>query len=358
MLETYLTYNTILLCGVLISSIICFINSGKGVVYLLLFMALFIPAAIRYGVGLDFFNYVDIFNNPEYYQGQIEIGFYLIVKILSTTGFGYQALFVLCSALTVIFFMLSIERDSAWASVLIFICTLYLSSYCLLRQALAVSILMYSCRLWINDKKLNSIIIMLIACSMHYSAILFAPLLIASSVFRLTTLRTLFIMGFISIFVFALHGVDLIFNNEMFLNSKYGSYVSSGFNKETQIGTGVGVIIQILIPVSVALMANRILEINNRYNIVIFTTTAFFASYLLATQVYIFGRMADVFSFSLVFAAPILLRSAKSNISKIVFVGMICLYVPVMQATIANNNFKANELSGSGLGISVMLPTY
>ncbi|MBB7218040.1 EpsG family protein, partial [Escherichia coli] len=166
------------------------------------------------------------------------------------------------------------------------------------------------------------------------------------------TFRALLIMILISIFVFVLNGVSLIFNNELFLSSKYGSYVSSGFNKETQIGSGIGVLIQILIPIAIAMMTNEILNINKRYSIVIFAIIAFFASYLLATQVYIFGRMADVFSFSLVFAAPILLRTAKSNISKIVFAGMICLYVPVMQATIANNNFKDNEISGSGLGIS------
>lgn len=352
MVETYLTYNTILLGGVLISTLIGLVNRGKCTVYLILFMFMFIPAAIRYGVGLDYFNYVDIFNNPDYYQGQIEIGFYLIVKTLSVIGFGYQSLFVLCSALTLFFFIKSIEKESAWASTLIFICTLYLSSYCLLRQALAVSILMYSCRLWIDNNKSKSILLILLACSMHYSAMLFVPIILVSSIFRITTFRALLIMAFMSIFVFVLGGVNLIFNNELFLNSKYGYYVSSGFNKETQIGSGIGVLIQVIIPISIAIMANKILAINNRYNIVILTTTAFFASYLLATQVYIFGRMADVFSFSLVFAAPILLRSAKSNISKIVFVGMICLYVPVMQATIANNNFKANELSGSGLGIS------
>ncbi|MEF6517220.1 EpsG family protein [Escherichia coli] len=352
MFETYLTYNTILICGVLISSIIRLINQGKNAAYLILFMILFIPAAIRYGVGLDFFNYVDIFEYPDHYQGQIEIGFYFIVKSLSVLGFGYQSLFVLCSALTLFFFIKSISAENAWASTLIFICTLYLSSYCLLRQALAVSILMYSCRLWIDNNKPKSILFILLACSMHYSAILFAPIVLASTAFRITTFRALAIMILMSIFVFVLHGIDFIFSNELFLNSKYGSYVSSGFNKETQIGSGIGILIQMMIPISIAIMTNRILAINNRYNIVIFTTIAFFASYLLATQVYIFGRMTDVFSFSLVFAGPILLESAKSKLSKIVFAGMICLYVPVMQATIANNNFKANEISGSGLGIS------
>lgn len=352
MIETYLTYNTILLGGVLISTFIGLVNRGKCTVYFILFMFMFIPAAIRYGVGLDYFNYVDIFNNPDYYQGQIEIGFYLIVKTLSVIGFGYQSLFILCSALTLFFFIKSIEKESAWASTLIFICTLYISSYCLLRQALAVSILMYSCRLWIDNNKSKSILLLVLACLMHYSAMLFVPIILVSSIFRITTFRALLIMAFMSIFVFVLGGVNLIFNNELFLSSKYGYYVSSGFNKETQIGSGIGVLIQVIIPISIAIMANKILAINNRYNIVILTTTAFFSSYLLATQVYIFGRMADVFSFSLVFAAPILLRSAKNNLSKIVFIGMICLYVPVMQATIANNNFKDNELSGSGLGIS------
>ncbi|ENJ3506834.1 EpsG family protein [Salmonella enterica] len=352
MIETYLTYNTILLCGILISLAIGFVNKGKYTVYLMLFMALFIPAALRYGVGLDFFNYVDIFNRPDYYQDNIEIGFYLIVKSLSILGFGYQYLFVICSALTIFFFILSIDKSSAWASSLVFICTLYLSSYCLLRQILAVAILMYSCRLWIDDKKIKSIIFILLACSMHYSAVLFIPIVIVSSIFKLTTYRALFIMVFITMFVFALHGVDLIFNNKIFLNSKYGSYVSSSFNKETDIGSGIGVIIQMMMPISVAIMSNKILALNKKNNIVIFTTIAFFASYLLATQVYIFGRMADVFSFSLIFAAPLLLKSARSKLSKIAFIGIIILYVPLMQATIKNNNYNNNELSGSGLGIA------
>ncbi|MBB7221573.1 EpsG family protein, partial [Escherichia coli] len=129
MIETYLTYNTILLGGVLISTLIGLINRGRGTMYLTLFMSLFIPAAIRYGVGLDFFNYVDIFEFPDYYRGQIEIGFYLIVKALSSLGLGYQSLFILCSALTLFFFIKSMDKENAWASTLIFICTLYLSSY-------------------------------------------------------------------------------------------------------------------------------------------------------------------------------------------------------------------------------------
>ncbi|MCS2168272.1 EpsG family protein [Scandinavium manionii] len=351
MLETYTVYNIILIFGVLVSAALSIKNDWKRTTNIVIFAILFIPAALRFGVGLDYFNYVDIFNHIDNYQGRIEIGFYAIVKILTVLGFGYQSLFVVCSALTIYFYIKSIRHDSAWTSTLVFVSTLYLTSYCLLRQALAVSIIMYCTKLWVDNKRNKTWFFILIACTMHYSVILFVPVLMASSLIKMSTSKAIAVMCFIVVFVFLLNGVDLVFNNQFFINSRYGTYITSSYNKETEIGSGMGILIRLLVPISVSLLASKILALNPRNNIIICSSLAFFISYLLATQIYIFGRMSDVFSFSVILAAPLLIQLSRTVYTKLIASGVILLYILVMQATIANNHFDVNERAGSGLGI-------
>src|SRR5690554_4211706 len=78
-MATVLFYNFIVL-----SSTFFVWLSEKGRTYVdrwvllwIAFLIVFVPSAIRYGVGTDFFNYVDIYENLENYTW-MEQGFYFI----------------------------------------------------------------------------------------------------------------------------------------------------------------------------------------------------------------------------------------------------------------------------------------
>lgn len=94
-MTTVIFYNFILL-----SSTFFVWLSEKGRTYLdrwvLLFIAfliIFMPSALRYGIGADYFNYLEIYQNPsllEFYKNKHEYGFYYINKFLRSVDAHFQ----------------------------------------------------------------------------------------------------------------------------------------------------------------------------------------------------------------------------------------------------------------------------
>jgi hypothetical protein len=158
-------------------------NSG-----LFLFLGLLPPillAAMRYGVGTDFFNYLGIFYGlrnrslAEIFQSvDNEGGFGLLMKIASGLGgiewfYGLSALCVLLPA------ALAFKRDYAdypmglmW---FFFLLSTYMVSFNIMRQSIAVAIVLYAARYLFQNNLKRFLITVCIAGLFHFSAIVFAP---------------------------------------------------------------------------------------------------------------------------------------------------------------------------------------
>ncbi len=352
MAETYILYNLILLSTAFFAHISNLAKNGKAIFICIVFFILWLPSATRINTGADFPTYVDMYRNPDFWHGQIEFGFYYLIEFLRYLGLDEQSLFIVTSGIVAFFFVKAIKTSDIFLSSIIYVATIYISSYCVIRQMMAVTILMYSCRLWIENKKTKSSIILLLAFSFHYSMILFAPLVIAAEFLAVKRTKAIILMACTLIFVFALNGVDLILNSSIFAQSKYSYYLNSSFIKGGAVGSGLGVLVKVSIPLMCVYLSNRILAENKRNNILIYSAIAYAMTTLLATQVYIFIRLADVFSFAPVMCAPLVYRCSKTTIGKLSVIGVVLIYILMLNHSIATNTLSENKRIGSGPGIS------
>lgn len=155
----------------------------KAIYLLFVFLSglpLFLVSAFRYRLGTDYmFTYVPqfyriLFNDKNHYS----FGFYLINKLVILFTQDPTWLFILCAAIFIYFVYNSIYKNSPYPvlSIVLLLVTghffLYLN---LMRQYVAMAILLFSIQYVVNRKMMHFIICILIASSIHLSALVFIP---------------------------------------------------------------------------------------------------------------------------------------------------------------------------------------
>ncbi|EFJ2725119.1 O118/O151 family O-antigen polymerase, partial [Escherichia coli] len=138
MVEGFVIYNSI----VLLALLFCYLKRFFLPRYftVCLFLVLWVPLALRYGIGRDYFSYIEIYKNVLVARDGIELGFYYINYILAYFNFHYQYLFALSSFITVYFCVKSFDRDYTLVSIILFCALIYLQAFSIIRQMIAVSL--------------------------------------------------------------------------------------------------------------------------------------------------------------------------------------------------------------------------
>lgn len=149
------------------------------------FLVSLLPSALRYGIGTDYFyTYVPYFRWIGNGQKEFgEVGFNLINKLIYNCTEDYRVLFFVTSFIILFLIYKSIWENSEnifQSILLIFIGQFYFYSMNLVRQAIAMSIIVYSFK-YIKEKNiLKTIISILIATLFHNSALIMIPILLIS----------------------------------------------------------------------------------------------------------------------------------------------------------------------------------
>jgi hypothetical protein len=137
-------------------------------------------SGIREDVGYDFKNYISFY----LFNSAPEFGFNLVNKGLKTLGFNYHAMFFLYSLVTIVLVCKGIEQYTSHAKIAfllyILIPGLYLNSFSIVRQSVAIAILFYGYRFLHNKKIGRYIIVALTATSFHYSSLFSIPFFLLS----------------------------------------------------------------------------------------------------------------------------------------------------------------------------------
>ena len=206
----------------------------KITAYVLSGLSFFIVSAIRYDVGTDYlFRYA-----PDYIKmgqgidiGNLEIGYKIIAWICLLITKDYAIIFAVTSAIIIGLTFYTICKESPYPalSVLIYFCAgFYFHSLNLMRQYLAISVLLFSYKYLIDKKYIYFGISVIIAGSLHSIGIIFAIalLLCDREVFDLK--RTIIVSLVLFIFgKFVWHYiVDLIINH-----TRFAVYIGSKFDK-------------------------------------------------------------------------------------------------------------------------------
>lgn len=161
---------------------LCFFGSiyRNKIFLILIFFILTVFSGFRFYVGVDYVNYVKIFDGVEGY-GSREFGFSIILNFFHLIGATSQLMF-LSLAVVMQFFVYKIIRRydySVWTSVLIYYCIspFYIATFNGTRQYIAIAVFIWALK-FIEQRDLVKYIISLLLAGFffHGSVLIFIPL--------------------------------------------------------------------------------------------------------------------------------------------------------------------------------------
>lgn len=163
------------------------IKPQRGLI-VLSFLVYFIPSAIRYGIGQDYFyTYEPMFNHivkdaKSIYTNKLigysEVGFTALNKLIGVFTDNAQWLFVITSLISLVLVYICIYDYSPCVPLSVFMLVLgsyYMGSYALVRQSMAIAIFAYSLRYVEKRNPIKYGICMVIAALLHTASLIYIP---------------------------------------------------------------------------------------------------------------------------------------------------------------------------------------
>lgn len=234
---------------------------------------------MRYGVGTDYFSYLDFFREG---SGIIrtDIGFKIIRDFLSSIGMHYTVYFSILAFLQILFFMYAFRNERYLYAYLIFI--LFTGGYVItwmnvIRQSIAACIFIYSLE-YIERKKIFLYAIWIFIASLFHLSAAFLIILypffmnggnyFKNQIFQFVVFFTAVISYYIGINLEKLIGSIL----ELFAPLLgYGGYLLTGsiFNRQTEGNTGLGFLLILIIDIIIIGYSGKMSSFYNskRFNI-------------------------------------------------------------------------------------------
>lgn len=307
-------------------------DKGKGLlekrVFLsIAFLLVFIPSAIRYDVGTDFPNYVDIYNSLDVYSETLEPAFVSLLYLLKALNLNSQWLFISSAFIFTLALFGSYPKKNAWIIHFAAIGMLWFASFNIIRQSLAIAFTLLAVSYFMDKKYYKFFIICFIGVLFHFSAvfIILLGVLALIPVRRSLKSRTIPII-FISLIAITYISMQLIINYiqlilEFMRLDFYLGYFESEHFIQKDFGSGLGALTKVLFSTYIIFNAKSILEYNEAYWIIIPLNFLYAVSTILANDVIIFGRMQEIFILSPVISLYILNQiPIKRQQHKIVFI--------------------------------------
>lgn len=226
-------------------------KSARVIFLFLCFMSLFIPAAFRGGIGADYFSYLGIYKRISRGIDILqEPAIFYISKVLLFFNLPGHALIVTYSFLSIMFIFLAIPRKYFYIGIPVYVLIFYLDSYCLLRQALACSIMLFAYRKYLEGN-IRSYVFWAIIAVLNHKVMIIPILLLLMSNFvpKINSLIKNFIYVFSFIFLFILKGkiVSLLMTTVVGF-TPYARYALNIYaSAEPMKSSGLGFLLQIFL---------------------------------------------------------------------------------------------------------------
>ncbi|WP_273838843.1 EpsG family protein [Providencia rettgeri] len=314
-MATIIFYNFILLSSTLFVWL-----SEKGKRYLdrwillwVAFLIIFIPSAIRYGIGTDFFNYINIYNHIDNYDW-MEGGFYYANLFLKSLDASAQWSLVLFSFIFSFSAFLAYPRKNGWVVHFIFMAMLWFFSLNGIRQGIAASFCLLALLVFLKKSFFYFVLLTLIGALFHKSALFITAAGFLSLIPLGFTLKTKILpLIFIGFTIFTAISVSIITSYiEQILHilgfAKYAGYFSSYHFAMRDYGSGLGVLVKVLFSIYIILNSKPILQLSDKNWILIIITFTYAISAVLANSIIIFDRMAEAFVVSIIVSSYVLLQ--------------------------------------------------
>lgn len=232
----------LLLCAVICSSVCVSYAKDKGIVLIakcITFNLFFIPAALRYGIGADYFDYVKIFNGiPVGQFARIEVGWKWLNLAVYNLGGTAQAVIALTAFLSLFFLLCEVNRKKWFLYAPVCMIMIYMWLFTSLRQILAMS--MVFCAMQRVQKKKYFVALLLAGGSylFHKSSIMYIPIFLicyfakckpffAAFIYFIVIIITNFFSNYVNAYLFKLIGLG-----------SYANYLLTDWINATEPGIG------------------------------------------------------------------------------------------------------------------------
>lgn len=302
------------------------------------FLPLLLISAIRYDVGTDYMaRYVPGFENIAIgYKETFEIGFKLLNKFILIFSNDYVWLFIVTSFIFCFFTYKAIyeqSEDVSYSIILLVATSFFFLSLNLVRQCISIAIFLYATKYIKSSNLKKYVILILIATSLHYSAMVYIPVYfickkkVAIEKQILTMVCIILSMPLVEKFIYSIIGA-----------TKYFKYIGSIYDTNEFSLWGFIINISILIFSYIFYQDNKD---DSEYNI--FVNIQFIATILLLCSSIVphVDRIVIAFTASQIIFLPKILNSIKKEFTRHVIKTMvICFYFIIMidKIVIKGNN--------------------
>lgn len=208
----------------------------------------------RYGVGSDYFSYEQIYlsqdNSGFVERYGIEYIFYAIYALCYKLGLSYNFSLCILNYIPIWLLYKTFRNDKsfAWIIVMLFLSGQFFLHLNIVRQSIALFVLLYSTRYIINRSFKQFVLFVFIAMGFHTSAILFLPMYYIPRLSFILTTRKLQYSIFFTALLFSsfilTHLIGLMI--ELMQYTPYGQYGALITDFEITKGSGAGVIVKVI----------------------------------------------------------------------------------------------------------------
>jgi len=320
----------------------------------LAFLLVFVPAAFRYELGVDYFSYKLIYENIQngldpFVTSKMEPLYYLLNWVAGALGFSFEVFLILVCFLTYAFLFKSYPRDKVYIYHLVLWAVIYFLTFDKLRSMLAGSVLLYSTMSYTIRPKINRYVFWIVVAGFfHKSAFVF---LIFPMVINRGFIKDFFLIKFIIplfVILLAIFGREMA---QMLLNSSvvevlgYGRYSESWYSQETKFSSGLGVMAAVMFLLYSIVITIAKSESRHRLLYLVVACTAM--SIILAANIDIFRRLKILFIIGYPLAVWVLLNYNRTLLSKVAATMMILLCVFDFNRSIINGSTDFMETCSS-----------
>lgn len=273
-----------------------------------------------YNIGVDTNNYVKEYNSlvntrwKDIFNNRMEKGFVILLKLLTMVSKNPQLMIIVTSLIitTSVFYAIYKYSKDQYMSIMLFILLMILMYFMnVMRQALAISIIIYSLQYIIDNKKIKAILIIILAFFFHKVAIFFLPVVFAYNIkINYKVLLGILVLSIIGFFGFGLMSIviaEFVPKFKHYLNTIYGNPNYFG----ALLDYVFFLIIFIVLVISLKVKKTNIQKVL----LWIFAFQMFFQIFIM--KMVILGRVATLFGFFIILLVPSIIEEQSPRFKKI-----------------------------------------
>lgn len=260
MVLAYIVYTFLLLTMLLFVKPLCIGRNFDVNTTLINKLSYYFPVAVlglvlglRYGVGVDYFSYEQMYISQKWYSifdgnsGEFIFGF--IYFVCFRLGLPYAFVQILLNCIFFIFFYKTFESKKTifpWVVIFLFLTGFLFLYLNIQRQGIAFSILLYALKFVESRNFIKYLLCIMFAMGFHLSSLLFLPVYFIFPLLKIINSVKFQLLLWILSFVFS--SIILQSIGELTINllemTKYGRYGAAVFTDEMERGSGMGLIVK------------------------------------------------------------------------------------------------------------------